>query len=216
MNEHVSESQIDAWVENLLEARERAQVDAHLAGCARCRAEADAMRSLLDAMRGLPRDIDPGVDLRPAIHAARAARTHADARRSWARSLRVPLAAAAVLLVAVTAGVTALVLSDRAPAVEVARSRPGPVDLVSFDATRADHVRTAGELAVLLERHREELSPETVALVEENLRIIDRALREAEAALRADSAAPGVRDLILATHERKVEVLRWANDLTRG
>jgi hypothetical protein len=77
-------------------------------------------------------------------------------------------------------------------------------------------VRTADELSALLERHRDRLEPETVALVEQNLRTIEQALREAEAALLADPASPALHEMILATHKKKVEVLRWANDLVRG
>ena len=217
MSEHLSDNQIDAYAEELLDARARAEADAHLAGCAQCRDELAAIRSLLGAMRELPRDLDPGVDLRPAIRASRERRAHADARARWVRSLRVPLAAAAVLLVAVTAGVTSLVLADRESEsrVEVSRGATGRVQFASFEEERSYYVRSADELAHVLAIHRSELSPETVALVEQNLEIIDRALGEAEAALLADSASPVVRDLIIATHEQKVEVLRWANELTR-
>ena len=214
MTDHPNESRIDAYVEGLLDARERAHVDAHLAGCDRCRDEVAAMRSLLSAMRALPRDIAPDIDLRPGIRAALREREQAEQRRRWSRSLRVPLAAAAVLLVAVTAGVTSLLLADR-ESVRLTAEEASGVQLASFDVRRADYVRTADELALLLDRHRGQLSPETIALVEESLATIDRALREADAALAADPGSPVVRELILATHEHKVEVLRWANQLGR-
>jgi hypothetical protein len=216
MSEHPDDTRLDAYVEDLLDAHERADVDAHLAGCARCRDEIAALRTLLERMRALPRSIDPGADLRPAIRAARDERRLADERRRWARSLRVPLAAAAVLLVALGAGVTALVLSDGDERFELTERGRRTVVLASFEARRADYVRSAAEQAALLERHRDELAPETVALVEQNLRTIERALAEAEAALRADPASPVVRELILATEEQKVDVLRWANALVEG
>ena len=216
MREHPDESVVDAYAENLLDAAARAAVDAHLADCDRCRVEVERQRALMDGLRALPKSVEPDVDLRPGIRGAIRVREQADARDRWLRSLRVPLAAAALLLIALTAGVTTLLLGDRDGDARFARAENRTVVLASFDARRADYTRTANDLASVLERHRDELSPETVALVEENLRTIDRALGEAEAALRADPASPAVRELILATQEHKVDVLRWANSLVRG
>jgi hypothetical protein len=218
MKQHPDDVTLDAWAEGTLADAERAALDAHLAECGRCRAEAERQRALLASLRALPARVDPGVDLRPAIRAELARRTSAPGRWSAARSLRVPLAAAALLLIAVTATITTLLLSDRAgrdDVVAVDRERDD-VTLASFDQERADYVRTADELSALLERHRDRLEPETVALVEQNLRTIEQALREAEVALLADPASPVIHEMILATHQKKVEVLRWANDLVRG
>ncbi len=223
MTRHPDDVTLDAWVEGTLPDAERASLDAHLAQCGRCRDEAARQRALLDSLRGLPASVNPGVDLRPAIRAELARRTSTPDRWSAARSLRVPLAAAALLLIAVTATVTTLLLGDRAErddVVAVERERDmeerDDVTLASFDQERADYVRTADELSALLERHRDRLEPETVALVEQNLRTIEQALREAEAALLADPASLALHEMILATHKKKVEVLRWANDLVRG
>ena len=216
MMEHPDDVTLDAYVEQLLDDDARAALDAHLATCARCRDEIGRQRALLDALRALPARVAPDADLRASIRDGLRTVAAGEARRRALRGLRVPLAAAAVLLVAVSAGVTALLLSDRERAPELAQNIERPVVAVSFDARRAEYTRTANELATLLDRHRAELAPETVALVEENLRTIDRALGEAEAALRADPASATVRELILATQEHKVDVLRWANSLVEG
>lgn len=220
MREHPDDITLDAYVEDLLDAAGRARLDVHLAECARCRAEVAQLTTLRGALRELPTRIDPGADLRPGIRAEHARRVRAGRHRGAMRSLRMPLAAAAVLLVAVTAGVTALLLGDSERAGRVAdvpRSveRRDGVSPAAFREARSDYVRTAEELSALLERHRGSLAPETVRLVEENLRTIDQALSEAEAALRADPASSVLHELILDTHERKVEVLRWAESLAR-
>ncbi|HUF12949.1 MAG TPA: zf-HC2 domain-containing protein [Longimicrobiales bacterium] len=219
--QHPTDTTIDAYVEELLADAERSLVDAHLRECASCRGEVARQRELLAELRALPRRLEPGIDLRPGVRGELARRAHARRRRAALRALRVPLAAAAVLLIAITAGVTALLLSERRAAefatTEGAPSPPtdrGAVSLADFRDSRSDYVRTAQELSIALERHRALLSPETVELVEENLRTIDRALREADQALREDSvASPVLRELILATHQKKVEVLRWAISL---
>ena len=214
---HPDDVTLDAWVEALLPADERAAIDAHLAACARCRDEVERQRALMERLHALPRAVEPGEDLRPAIRAEIRRRVVAADRRRSFRALRFPLAAAAMLLIAISAGVTALVLASRESEPELAvETRNVDVTLASFDRSRAEHVRTAEDLSALLERHRDELAPETIELVERNLRTIDRALREADEALRADPSSPVLLEMILATEEKKVEVLRWANSLVRG
>ncbi|HEX6587579.1 MAG TPA: zf-HC2 domain-containing protein [Longimicrobiales bacterium] len=215
---HIDDVTLDAHVEGLLPEAERAAVDAHLAACTRCAGEVRRQRALLERLAALPRAIEPDDDLRPAIRAQVRRRAAGDERRRQLRALRVPLAAAALLLIAISAGVTALVLDSRDRAPELAGRQHGrdDVTLASFDASRTEHVRTASDLQAVLERHRDELSPETIELVERNLRTIEQALREADEALRADPSSPVLLEMILATEAKKVEVLRWANSLVRG
>lgn len=218
MREHPDDVTIDGWVEGLLSDAQRAAIDTHLRACARCRAEVARQTELLAALRALPDRVDPGTDLRPAIRAGIDRARRARHGRRVLRSLRLPLAAAAVLLVAITATLTALLLADR-EADEVARrasDRGGIVRVADFGAARSEYVHAAEDLSATLERHRDALAPETVALVEQSLRTIDEALREADAALREDPASPLLRDMILENHEKKVEVLRWANSIARG
>ena len=219
MRPHPDVETIDAFAEDLLDGARRAELEEHLRGCERCRDEVERQRALLAALRAMPPRIGPGVDLRPAIRRAVGTRAAAHTRARVLRSLRVPLATAALLLIAVTATVTTLLLDEPAQqGSRVAFERDGDAAATParFDATRAEYVRTADELAALLELHRDELEPETVALIERNLQTIDQALREADAALRADSASPVIREMILANHAKRVEVLRWANSLIRG
>ena len=54
---------LDDWVEGSLGVAEKEAVDAHLAGCEACRAEARALEALLAAAADLPREIRPPRDL---------------------------------------------------------------------------------------------------------------------------------------------------------
>ncbi|MDX1660543.1 MAG: hypothetical protein R3326_02020, partial [Gemmatimonadota bacterium] len=65
-------------------------------------------------------------------------------------------------------------------------------------------------LAAELRARRDELDPATVRIVEENLRIVDRAIREAREALAADPTDPVLRELVVANYERKLDLLRRA------
>lgn len=63
---HLSD-QIDDYMDGELAEAERAAVERHLSGCAACRADVEALRSLVADARALPRELEPGRDLWPAI-----------------------------------------------------------------------------------------------------------------------------------------------------
>jgi hypothetical protein len=58
---------LDDWVDGGLSEADRAAVERHLAGCERCRRGADAIRAVVAAARGLPKEIEPPRDLWPAV-----------------------------------------------------------------------------------------------------------------------------------------------------
>ena len=63
------ERSIDAYLDGEFDARERIEVDTHLAGCARCRALAESQRRVRDAIRARLREA-----MAPASPAGRARR----------------------------------------------------------------------------------------------------------------------------------------------
>ena len=94
----------------------REAVERHLAACAACRADADALRRVLAAAGAAPRAVEPPPEVwagvRARVATARAARA-AHVRRTWWRR-PATLGAAAGLLAA--ASLTLLVLRDLPPA----------------------------------------------------------------------------------------------------
>jgi hypothetical protein len=60
------------------------------------------------------------------------------------------------------------------------------------------------------------LSPETLRVLQANLDIIDRALGEARAALRADPGNDALSALVRSGYERKLDVLRSASTHSRA
>src|SRR5262245_6663397 len=109
--EHLTELQLNDYVDGLLAEPEQTGLDAHIADCEECRAEVAALRSVLADVHALPLGVAPGRDLLPDIHAAIDA-DQVTPVQSWRSrslwSLRVPLAAAAVLLIISTVVVTRL------------------------------------------------------------------------------------------------------------
>lgn len=72
------------------------------------------------------------------------------------------------------------------------------------------------DLERLLPEGRGRLRPETIAIVEENLRVIDAAIADVEEALASDPAHPGVLRTLDGVLQAKLHLLREAVGLTRG
>lgn len=194
---------------------------------------------LRDAARRLPEEVEPAHDLWPAIRAlieagrvqslpvadpARGSAPHADAgmrdRGSAPDAVRLPwyarprrLAAAAVLLIAVTATSTWFATARRtAPPTSTASHETTVLpaaDLAEF----ASYEASAADLAQALETRRAKLDPATVAAIEGSLRTIDSALVAARAALAKDPGSAQVRAYVEAAYRQKLDFLRRANDV---
>jgi len=77
-------------------------------------------------------------------------------------------------------------------------------------AVQADFDRATSELGLILAAERERLRPETIALLERNLAVIDAAIAESRAAVARDTASAELRRFYVAAARQKVELLRWA------
>jgi anti-sigma factor RsiW len=190
------EVKLNEYVDGTLAARDQSDVEAHLTGCAGCRAAVAELRSLSAAAASLPKSIEPGRDLWAAIEARIRQRAPWNVQRAWWRGA---LAAAAVLVLAV--GIYRLLPPF------AAHDRPVGQ---GWAAVQADFDRASDELGRILALERQRLAPQTVALVERNLAIIDAAVAESRAALARDPANADLRRLFAAAARQKVELLRWA------
>jgi hypothetical protein len=75
-------------------------------------------------------------------------------------------------------------------------------------AAARDYEAAANALLAALERQRAVLPPGDLARVESNLKVIDRALAEVRQALVKDPESPELNRMLVATHRKKVDVLR--------
>ncbi len=197
---HLTEAQINDVVDDALPDAEAASLRAHLVGCAECQSEVDLLRVTLQRMSRLPRSIQPERDLRGGIWA------QADSKTLW--SFRYPLAAAAVLLIAISSAVTVLLTRDsNEPVVRVTENAPTPVDLVRLEDQYSSELES---LQHTLRDQRADLSPETVRILEENLEIIDKAIAEARAALVNDPQSDMLGELLRSAYQRKLDLLKQA------
>lgn len=240
MNHHLDEQQLNDCADNAPGAAESAAAEAHLQVCAACRERLDALRILKAQLASMPRDIAPpphvlaGIRARiaespgtaateasaPAGTAATAppartitAPTETAAAATWRVRPRL-LAAAAVMIIAVSSTITALLLrpspDGSVPAITRDDAAPGATRFVRSSALEATYEDAIAELERAFERQQDMLAPDTRRVLEHNLAIIDRALAESRAALAADPANTALADVIRSGYERKLDVLRSA------
>ena len=216
---HPVENELHDWIDGLLAPARAAEVESHVAECDACAADVAAFRALLAELGALPKAVEPARDLRPGIAAAidgagatesvrAVAGAGAMTRASWwdrpLRTMRVPLAAAALALVALSSVITMRVLREpAAPGPALAEESP-------VSAVEARYAAAIGELETLLRDRRAELPPEALRLLGESLAIVDAALAETRAALRTEPDNPALPTVLLAAYERKLELLRGA------
>lgn len=236
----------DPWRERLSEfldgdlpAEEARRLEEHLESCASCRRTLEELRGVVVRARALE-DRPPPRDLWPAIEAGLrrgaagsgspdvvelATRRRGRGARFDRVALSVPeLVAAAVVLLVVGGGATwaaAPALRDGTRAeVENRPEHPGrAVSLISTAPPGDAEMEAAREMAELeetLARNRDRLDPNTIRIVERNLGIIDRAIRESRAALAVDPGNPFLEEHLEGALERRVDYVREAARLLRS
>jgi anti-sigma factor RsiW len=225
MTTHLNEAVLNALVDGELDDAARTRAEAHVATCARCAADHAALRALLHDVGALQRGVAPARDLLPGIHAAidaatsgrtaAATQAHVEGRRKprfadrSIRSVRWALAAAALALAALSATVTALLVrpSDRPL---IATDTAVGVPAGELRRLEARFIVATSELEEVLDAERAQLAPETVRILEESLAIVDAALAEAREALAADPGNAALSEMLMATYEKKLDLLRSA------
>lgn len=212
------EARIDAFVDGELDETARAEAQRHLERCDGCRGAVEETRALLRSARELPRAVEPPRDLFPEIRSAlprrgpsRSARgsgTRGGAWLGWA-------GLAASLLILLTATVL-YVGRDTAEAplpAQAALPASAP-EISAYLAAEQEYLRATEQLMAALEERRGELPPETAAVVEENLRVIDAAIAEVKKALDEDPDEPRNGQYLAALHRQKIQLLWKASRLS--
>ncbi len=195
-------ARLDAWVDDALPAGEAAAVAAHLRDCERCRGEAAALRALVAQARALPRSVLPERDLWGGIEARLApvdgtirpspARERPGAPSAW-RPLLAAAALGGLLLGAALAGLWLRGAPER-----------------EFAREQARYAEASAALSRALTADATGLAPDTRAVVERTLSILDQAIAEAEAALAADPRNATLEQMLLARYQQRLDLLRRA------
>jgi len=161
----------------------------------------------------LPEEVRPDRDLWPRIAGRLAPRT-----MPWWRRLvrdllaggawRPALAGAAVVLVLVVG--SSLWMYRRPPAAaDPTAARPPASSVALVDSADAEEqlLRLRRELIASLEGRREQVAPETVAMVEETLAVLDAAIAQVRAALAEDPGNVYLNHMLADEYRREAAVL---------
>ena len=227
---------LNDYLDDALEASARQELEAALAVSEPLRRELSQLRELCDATGRLPRSIEPRGDLWPEIaHRIDAGRLVSGRFQAtpdpaapwksaesggaiWQQWRR--LAVAAVLLVTISSGITAYLLRQSVPS-------PGPQDSGlgsasanistvardEFHSAEREYLRVTEQLVAALEARREELSPETLRLVQANLVLIDQAIQETRTALELDPSNGRLVNRLSDIYRKQVDFLLQMNRL---
>ncbi|MCC6488143.1 MAG: hypothetical protein IT364_11650 [Candidatus Hydrogenedentes bacterium] len=200
------EIRLNDYIDGLLSPEAAREVEVELARDPEYRAEEQALRELLAEAARLPKEIAPERDLWSGIALQLGEQESPRAERPKSAFSRFRYA---VLAASLAAMFLAGIYFARMP-------YPGEhngnavADLIALDAEYAQ-ARTV--LTQALDESRDRLSPETVAVVDENLAIIAEAVGEIRGALEKD---PGNLQLIrslVAAYDQEVDLLKRATQL---
>jgi len=212
--------QLDDYVDGALSEPLQREAEEHLEQCAACRTELEGLQALVSEAAGVRADRAPERDLWPEIAARLGSRGRVLAfpgpssqRWPW-RRLLASASVAATLLVAL--GV--LWMHGRtnddgntwyAGTVDEGLAR-------EIKAAEADFAEAREELLAVLASRRGNLSSETMAVVDENLAVIEQAVNEIHAAIAEDPGSPHLVAMLYSTHQQELEFLNQVVHLSDG
>jgi anti-sigma factor RsiW len=210
---------LSEYLDDELPSADRAEVDAHLAGCAECRSVLRDLRSIVAAAERLPavppeRELWDGVARR--IGAGSVLRFTAGAGRRF--SFTAPqLAAAGIILMLLSGGLVYVLRPQPLAVTTVTGGLPEAAGMVApASLVDAQYENAVADLERILDEGRGRLDPETVRVLEENLRTIDGAIEQSRRALEADPANAFLNNHLVSARQRKLALLRRATALTTG
>ena len=236
--------QLSDYLDGELSADESAALEAHLRQCTACTAVLNDLKRIVARAQTIEAR-PPQADLWDGIAARteRIAQPHSSTLlaaaedRPTARrvSLTLPqLAAAAVLLMAVSAGVAVKLTAPKTTAPDAVAAVADPaaatpdsvapsavadridreVRVVPVGLADAQYDAAVADLEKALKAGRGRLDKATIDIVEHNLQIIDQAIAQARDALVADPANAYLSGHLVEARRRKLDLLRRAAALT--
>lgn len=213
-------SKLSDYLDGELKAAERQALELHLATCAACGQTLDELRRVVaraGALEDRPpaKDLWSGVARRIGVSVSPAVVDLSERRRRRFSFTMPQLAAAAVVLITASgAGVWAALQKGAQPSAGgrqlTAASRQPNASLISWVDSTQRYDASVAQLQQALEAGRGQLDTVTVRVLEENLRIIDRAIAQARSALEADPGSAYLSLHLAQTMRTKLELLRRA------
>jgi anti-sigma factor RsiW len=203
------DARIDALRDGELAEDERAELEAHLAGCAACTALHADLVALRERARRAPADIPPPPAVWAAVSRAALRRPPAPfaVRSSPVKFTPWGLAAAAALLVALSSAVTVWVLRDSGEQRAASTEQPNLAPRLA--ALEADYQRATAELVRALEAEAA-LTPSVREALGRHLAVVDAAISEARASALERPTDADAGGMLLAAYRQKLDLLERA------
>ena len=244
---HPNDTTLNDYVDGSLGPVERHGVEQHLAGCAACRQTVDDLREILEASRSLElreppvrawSRIERAIRLEKESSVARGAQPGGSARPAKAGlyTYAAWLAAAAALVLAAVIGMrytphTASPDATASPAASASSSSSasagasassGAAQSIEAELRQAEsHYENAIKgLEAIANSEQAELDPRTAATLQKNLAVIDQAISESRAAVRAQPASEPAQQSLIEGFKTKIGLLQdtvaLINEMRKG
>ena len=222
MNDHWM-NRLSEYIDGDLDNEERVALEAHLATCGSCYATLAELRQVVARAQSLT-DAAPANDLWSGIRARLTPGRRPEITRVPSRrfSFSMPqLLAASIALVLLSAGGVWVGLRSTAPTVAAIPSMASPPPEYQNASVWTGRARTTTDAAVseleeALARNQGQLDTATVRVLRQNLAVIDRAIGQAQRALKRDPGSSYLNLHLANTMRQKIELLRRANALAAG
>jgi hypothetical protein len=245
---HPNDTTLNGYADGTLNAAERPGVEQHLAGCAACREMVDDLREILRATGDLELREPPVRAWSRLERAIKMEREHATpsaqsrpldgaqgrqpnpggpAEAARYRRYAAWLAAAAVILVATTVGIR-YAPARHADAPPPARGASAAITAGEAALSIETELRQAEShyekaikgLETIANSEQGELDPRTAATLQKNLAVIDQAISESRAAVRAQPASEPAQQSLIDGFKTKIGLLQdtvaLINEMRKG
>ena len=216
---HLSEEERQGLADGSLPPGHRLDVEAHVATCDECAADVARLQSLMTRIELLPDtrhdDLDAlWPDIRTRIEQGKVVPLGATSAVPRTRSrTRLALGLASVAgVAAVTVLAFSLGRGTRSPVGDVVINGTGNAPVVGVADSSRIYQEEVQSLLEELELRRSTLRPSTRASVDEDLRMIDDAIRELTDALAHDPNNPQLRQLLAASYRQKRDLLKQVDN----
>jgi hypothetical protein len=235
---HPNEDLINGYVEDALGPAERADVEQHLATCDDCRRLASDLAEIRRAAGALDLREPPARVWSRVERAIQLERQHASdaattqpVRKEWRwNAAAAALAAAAVLVVATAVGLRFGMLTRHPSDANVATTDAGtappdgsvPAEVVEAElrAAESHYDRAIKGLEQIASAEQGALDPKTAATLQKNLAVIDQAISESRAAIRAQPTSEPAVNSLMENFKTKLALLQdtvaLINEMRKG
>jgi anti-sigma factor RsiW len=218
---HPTDLQLNEYADETIAPDDRLAVDRHLRECERCRGLVADLGDIRSTAAALP-------TLAPPPHAWRRIEQQLGTSRArptmryWPYSLA---AAAALVLAALVSVQLGLFTRDAAEQASLGTDDPSAAALAEsveaeLEQAEQHYQRAIAGLEQIARTEQGELDPQTAALLQKNLAVIDQAISESRAALKVEPESQPAQQSLLESFKQKVALLQntvaLINEMRKG